>query len=63
MKIEIDSIDNGCLVTFTPNFIQGSRTMFYPDWNEGIAAAQHLLEEQKYEEDESIDTSEKRSPE
>ena len=60
MKIEIETIENGCLVTFTPNFIQGSRAWFYSDWNEAISAAQHLLEEERYEEDESVDTHAKR---
>ena len=58
MKIEIRTIDNGCIVEYTPNFLQGTRASFYDDWNVAIDAAINILEEERY--DETGDTSEKR---
>ena len=60
MKIVIESIENGCLVIFTPNIIQGSRSTFYDDWNKAIDGAINLLEEERYDENETQDTSDKR---
>ena len=63
MKIEIDSIENGCLVIYTPNMLQGSRSFYFDDWNVAIDAAINILEEERYDPNETVDTSDKRSKE
>ena len=60
MKIEIHPIENGTMVEFKEHALAGSKIWSYDDWNEAISAAQHLLEEQRYTEDESVDTHETR---
>lgn len=50
MKIEINHIENGCLVEYTPNLIQGRRTTFYDEWDKAIDGAIAILEDARSDE-------------